>query len=305
MKYRVEITRRNFILASGALTLFAPFSLWREVFADSANSGSEDNQPITIQLGQTGESFVLANGQDRVHVKREPAGANFYKTRWSRNQLGVIKVDHSTHSFMIGDVMSCTGIEDMDFPQEGISDFYFNIAIATPEAIPHLEARDRIFKLLHMLQAAGWRRYIEQSAPRLKGVAALEESIRQLGNYRLDPNYLPTLQEWMRLDDGTGWEFCADGIYLTVEFWRDSQRMDPDKPGAYILSFELKTEDVNYRQGLDREERKRWWELWPEYEKSARHDRAEAEAKARAQGLSIDTTYTDPPILALKRHASP
>ena len=262
-------------------------------------------QTITIQLGQTGESFVLANGQDRVYVKREPAGLNFYKVRWLRNQLGVIKVDHGIHSFMIGDAMSCTGIEDMDFPREGISDFYFNIAIATPEAIPHLEARDRIFKLLHMLQVAGWRRYIDQYKPRFSGKTAVEESVRESGRYSLDPIYIPSLREWMSLNDHAVWKLYAEGVYLVVRFDRDETRMDPGKPGAYILSFELQTEDAYYRLGLDREERKRWWELWPEYEKSARRDRAEAEAKARAQGLAIDTTYTDPPILALKRHTSP
>ena len=82
---------------------------------------------------------------------------------------------------------------------------------------------------------------------------------------------------------------------------RDSQRMNPKEPGAYLLSFELQSETMENKQYFASEDRDRWLELWPEREKRLQQERAEAEAKARAQGLSIDTTYSDPPVLTLQR----
>ena len=294
--------RRNFIRTAGGLILFTPFF---PLAGRAQAKNIMDNQPITIQLGQTGQGFTLLRGGGRMEIQREPAGVNFYTISWSMSSLGVIRVSHGTYSFTLAGALSCMGIEDLDFPAEGIAEFHFDVAPAVPAVISHLEARDRIFRLLHMLQMAGWRRYIDRHKPRFSGKTALEESIQRWGAYCLDPNYVPTLPEWMRLMIGSYWGFYAEGAYLTIEFKRDSRRMDPDKPGAYLVSFTLKNELVYMRGLFKQEKRKHWQEFWPEQEKYFQLERAEAEAKARAQGLSIDTTYTDPPILALKRHTSP
>jgi len=271
---------------------------------DTAGNATID-KIITIKLGQSGESFVLANGRERVNVKREPAGLNFYKVRWQINQLGVAHVDHGIHSFRIENVLSCSGTEDAELLDEGIGVFRFNAAPTNLETIAHLEARDHLFGLLHMLGAAGWRRYIFRAQPRLIGRDALEYSIKKFGVYGLDPDYLPTLDEWMRLDDGARWRLYAAGVYLTIQFMRDSERMNPKEPGAYLLIFELKSETSDSREYFAPEDRSRWLELWPARKKELERERAEAEAKARAQGLAIDTTYTDPPVLALQQGGRP
>jgi len=260
-----------------------------------------NNQPVTITLGQSGDSFVVANGRDRVTVKREPAGLNFYDIKWPRNQLGTIQVSHGFHSFKVEGILGCTGAEDKELREEGISIFDFSVAIATPEAIPHLKARDRIFWLLQMLQAVGWRRQIMPIDPRLNGREALEFSIKEFGVYSLDPNYIPSLKEWMQLGSHAMWNLYADGIYMKLEFNRDAERMNPVEPGAYLLSFEIKSEAEYLKMAFAPEDRNRWLELWPARKKELERERAEAEAKARAQGLAIDTTYTDPPVLALQR----
>ena len=76
--------------------------------------------------------------------------------------------------------------------------------------------------------------------------------------------------------------------------------MKPDLPGAYLLSLQLQTEAEDTKGYFAPADKKRWKDLWPARDKELQQERAAAEAKARAQGLEIDTSYQDPPILALR-----
>ena len=258
------------------------------------------SQTVTIKIGQSGESFVLANGRERIRIKREPAGLNFYEFDWPRSHLGTVRVEHGIHTFSVGNVLGGTGTEDTELLHEGLTPIHFWAGIIAPETIPHIEARDRIMALLQSLRAAGWRRNITRSDPRFKARQAVAESINQLGLYSLDPDYTPTMQEWMSLGNHAIWEHYAEGIYMTVDFRRDQEHMNPNLPGAYLLGFKLTTEAEEMQGYFAPDDKKRWKELWPARNSALQQERAAAEVKARAQGLEIDTTYQDPPILALQ-----
>ena len=265
----------------------------------SVNQESYMAPQATFKFGSTGELFLQDNGRENVLVKREPAGINFYKMRWTTDRYGAVKIEHGMHGFKVDNVLSLSGTEDTETLQDGF--LFFNIsAVITPtDTISHLEARDAMMRMLRTLQQAGWRRYIYRAEPRVKSRSSLLHAYADNLN-GLDLNYVPTLQEWMRLGEKANWYLYADGAYLTMQFMRDETRMHPDQPGAYLLTFELKTEAEDTKGYFAPDDKKRWKELWPARNSALQQERAAAEVKARAQGLEIDTTYQDPPILALQ-----
>jgi hypothetical protein len=71
---------------------------------------------------------------------------------------------------------------------------------------------------------------------------------------------------------------------------------DPTRPGAYLLSFELKSEVEHFRRHVGGSDRKRWKELVPKELKKLANARAAMEAELRHEGITIDDKYVDPPV---------
>lgn len=257
------------------------------------------NHPVIVQLGQSGDSFTETNGRERVNIDRQPAGLNFYSVHFSTASPGVVQIEHGPNSFHVSHVLSISGVEDVDFLHDGIASLDVNAGVTASAVIGHLEARDGIMKLLQNLQEAGWRRVIDRGEARTKARSSLLYAyIDNLNG--LDLRYVPTVVEWMRLGSKACWYLYADGVYLTLQFRRDAKHMNLNLPGAYLLSFEFKTEAEHSRGYFGPADRARWLELWPEREKELQQERVASEAKARTLGLEIDTNYQDPPIVAAK-----
>lgn len=253
---------------------------------------------ISIKVGESAADFMKRLPFARV--QKQPAGLNFYKIpheRGKERRSAVVAVEHGSHSFNIPGVLSISGTEDLEFPNEGISDFDFSAEVNADEFVKHDEARKYFFGLLGMIKAAGWQRVIYASHARLVAKDAFNETLKQSqleGN--LSADYEPSLNEWMQLKEMTDWRFYADGVYLSVYFLRDSKRLDPNQPGAYLISISLSNAESNFRSNFEQNDWPRARELWPELIKEFQMDRKKAEAKAQAAGLKIDTTYQDPPM---------
>lgn len=249
---------------------------------------------VTIKVGEQGPAFEKRY-PNLVKVGRHPAGIDFYKIDLDSNPRGIVTMEHGKHSFTIDDVLGITGTYDHNFLNEGISEFDIYAGITAPELISHDEARLKMYAILQRILQAGWQMNIPRSRPRLHGKDAFNYYLID-SSMSLDTSYLPTFEEWMKINSLTDWSFYADHVYLSVNFTRESTLTDPTKPGAYLISFNLKSENEFYRGYVGGEHRKEWKTRLPAELAKLAPLRAVAEAKLRAQGVKIDETYQDPPV---------
>lgn len=250
---------------------------------------------VEIEVGENGSSFASTNA-DRLKINRQPAGLNFYEIRFPRRERGTATLNSGAQKFIIENVLSITGTEDMDFKDEGISEFSIISAITESDLISHDEARVKFFGMLQGLTRAGWKTTIPLDAPRLRGEEMMRYGLRGKNQATLDPSYVPSLDEWMRMNSLTGWEFYANHTYLNVTFTREHTLTDSTRPGAYIVSVDLKNEAEEFRRHVDGRDRNRWKEVLPKQLKELVHERERKETELRLQGVKIDNTYVDPPI---------
>ncbi|WP_027468844.1 hypothetical protein [Deefgea rivuli] len=258
---------------------------------------------ISIQIGESAAAFT--NRYPFTQIQKQPAGLNFYKIDPDDEQPKrkvMLQVKHGSHSFDVSSVLSISGTEDLDFPREGLSDFDISASIPPANNVMHDDARKYFLNLLKVIQTAGWQRVIYSADARLIAKDAFNETLKDssfAGNLSVD--YQPTLAEWMGLKEMTRWRFYADGVYLSVYFFRDADHLDLAKPGAYLLSLTFSNAESNFRSNFEQKDWPRARELWPELAKEFQADRKKAEAKAQAAGLKIDTTYQDPPMPPVQR----
>ncbi|TCV90686.1 hypothetical protein [Sulfurirhabdus autotrophica] len=254
---------------------------------------------ISIKIGEQGTAFAQRYPA-LVKIQHQPAGVNFYDVDWKQATPGSVTIEHGKYSFVIENVMSVMAGQDLgDEANEGLTEFSINAGITAPDRIPHDEARLKMYAILQQIVQAGWQMNITRSMPRLRGKDALDYQL--VDDYTsLDASYVPTFEEWMKIDSRTDWRFYADHIFLTVNFTRESSLTDPTKPGAYLISFNLKSENEFYRGYVGGEHRKEWKARLPAELAKLAPLRAAAEAKLRAQGVKIDETYQDPPLPDLR-----
>ncbi len=250
---------------------------------------------VNVHPGEQGVDFERRNAGN-VIVDRQPAGLNFYKLDWKTSAPGKITVDHGKYTFTIDNALSFMGTESIDLPKEGMIDIDISAGITAPELIAHDEARLKTSAILQRLTQIGWKRYVHRSDPRLIGKDMLEYVLKESNASSLDPRYVPSLDEWMRLSSRMKWIFYADHLYLDVSFTREQTLQDVNKPGSYILNFTLKTESEYFRRYVGGRERDKWKELLPAALAKRPQMRALAEAKKRALGVRIDEDYQDNPV---------
>ena len=95
--------------------------------------------------------------------------------------------------------------------------------------------------------------------------------------------------------EGT-WYLYADDLFMTLAIRRDIKRMDPDKPGAYLLSFTINSKEEEARRQFAGEQREQWQTLWVEKIKELKRERYAKEKALAAQGYTINPAYQEPKI---------
>lgn len=251
---------------------------------------------VTIKLGESGASY-LTRYPDKIRVNHQPAGLDFYTIRWSKKPRGAARIEHGSHSFSIDNVLSISTAEDQaDLKPEGLFEFSINAGVTDTEFIDHDEARLKTHAILRRILDAGWRPIVLRGTARLSGQARLDAVLNVTDEIGLDARHLPTLEEWMRIPNMTGWPLYADGVFMDISFQRQPNPANAEKSGAYLLTFIVKTEAEYYRNYLKSVDRVRWKEVLPEVMLRQEKYRADEEAKIRDLGIAIDETYRDPPL---------
>jgi len=274
------------------------FIIFMSITACSATE-SENNMAtdvFSIKIGDTTEEYSQRNHlKEKLYIDKQPAGMSFHEKDWDDDSLGTVELIHGKHSFIINNVMSLTGSEDLDFQQNGIDNFRIKAGITKPELIGHTEALTLVHDIFKDLLSRGWKPLTENYDPRLQG----RESYEYLASniiYSPDPSYLLSLDEWMALGSHPKWNFFAEDVFLTVAFHRDTERMDPAKDGAYLLSYRIFSVEQYAKGHFVGDKRNRWQDLWVDMAKEDKQDRYKTEKRLIEKGYHINTDYEDPKV---------
>ncbi|RAN49695.1 hypothetical protein RB25_04780 [Herbaspirillum rubrisubalbicans] len=250
---------------------------------------------LAVSINVSPEKLLREHG-DQIKVVKQGPGINFYTAQWTQQSPGSVTIQPGKFQFTIPYVLGLQGVEESRAPAEGVVQYEVFAGITGPDLIGHDEARQKFFALLQGIRKAGWAPFIDRDDPRIRGRQRLEYVLKSSSASSLDPDYEPTLAEWMQLEDLSRWTFYADHAYLSVAFKREASLRDPDKPGAYLLTYTLMSENQHFRTYVAPQERDRWKELLPATLKTLQAQRQQAEKEWRLKGASIDEGYVDPRV---------
>ena len=253
---------------------------------------------VRISLGDPKKSDLNQPGSS---VDNHPSGTNFFQYDWNDGNLGTLEFMHGKHSFLIDNALSAMGTDANGVP-DGIYQWSVNFGVSPERVDTHKSALARIESLFSDLRRKGWVRYIGINHPRLSGRQAWNY-IKLNPVYSLDPNYMPTMDEWKAtIRKMPHWVFYADGVYLDVSLMESNAEDFIDK-STYLLTITFKNEYSFYGIGYfpgNSEKIANWKKLLPAELQKYHADRLKTEAVLKEQGYAIDTTYQDPPIKALQ-----
>ena len=250
---------------------------------------------INIKINESSTDFVRRNSS-LIKVVNRPPGVNFYVARWDQKKPGTATFDHGKNSFSIENILSITAVEDSLSSQEGLVKFNVNAAPAATDLIGHDEARKKFISVLQNIRKAGWNIFIDEGDPRLRGQAMLNFALSESSSSSLDADYEPTFAEWMSTRSNMLWQFYSNHVYLTVSFSREPTLLDPQKPGAYLISFTIESENEHYRGYVTPNQRAKWKSVLPSQLQYLPGMREKKEDELRAKGIRIDETYQNPPL---------
>ena len=230
-----------------------------------------------------------------IKVQHQPAGIDFYSADWDRPPHAEVVLEHGANSLTIPHAIGLQGQQDLGAEQnEGLHEFAIYAALSEAKLIGHDEARLAMYGLLRKITGQGWKPLTDPSSPRLTGKQRLDYALGSSKYIGLDVAYVPTLDEWMRIESRTPWTFEANGLFLEVSFQREPTLTDPAKPGAYLVTLNVKSQVEYFRGFVDGADRPRWKAVVPALLKQAAETRAHKEAELKAKGIPVDESYSDP-----------
>jgi hypothetical protein len=261
---------------------------------NTPEKSSKMPEKIEITVNQSGKE-LQQRYPDQIKLVNRPPGVNFYSIDWPRESLGSVQLNAGPRPLTIDAALGLSGSDDPNFPAENILEWHIYAGLGNEEEIAQDDARQRFFAILQKIRNAGWQRYIGRGHPRLKGVDALRDAQRS-AVYAQDPDYRPTLEQWMAMDDRSLWRFHADQAYMTVALTRDAARKEINGRGAYFIEFTVTDANEEARKIVGPAQRANWKTALPEELKLLKQDREKSEGELKKQGVAIDEGYQDPPI---------
>ncbi|MCP1170814.1 hypothetical protein [Ralstonia chuxiongensis] len=254
-------------------------------------------QSIEIEIGESPQALIGRYGKAvDVDNKNEQAyGVTFYGVDWPDSSQGTVVIKNQKSEVRLDTALGVSGSFDKAHAEEGIYDYSISLGIFPRNNVTHDQARLQFYEMLKRIQQAGWKRWIYPENPRLAGAEAVRyRLVKDQGVDSLDPEYVPGLEDWMKLPDMTSWRFYLNGVYMDVQMSRDSTRMKVDEPGAYFVKIKLEGYANFWRNAFNEQDRPHWRDLFPGLQRQMRAERASSEQKLNAQGYSVDTSYHNP-----------
>jgi len=248
---------------------------------------------VSVSIGMTGTEFVEKNKLgDTVSIDRQPAGINFYKYGWPSDNRGKIKFLHGGQGFEVNDALGVLCPEYADGRDGGFTNISISFGFAGGGKVSHDQVRMDFLDFIDHLRSLGWTRVISYSDPRLTGVEAYN-FYKKDSFYSFPLDYRPSLEEWMTLDDPQ-WRLRANGVFVDIEFHRDSERMDPDGLGSYLFVMKIQSAEQFAKDQFEPEDRDDWIDLWEDEIRKLKQHRYTKEKLIEESGGTIYTDYRDP-----------
>lgn len=255
-------------------------------------------EQVNIKVGEKGANFLKRHPNLVKTWQSLPGVVQDYRVSWDVNSRGSVRLDHGVHSVTIEHVLTLLSSQDLkERAADGLDEVNITAGLRAPAGVDHDEARLKTFEILRRIEAVGWKTITPRSRPRLTGRERLAYAIDESGSIGMDTKEIPTLEQWMRIEDLAPWRFYADRLYLEVSFRRSSAHMDLKQPGIYQLSFNIKTDTEYFRGFAGPHNRHRWKEVVPAELVKLAKVRAQKEAELKAKGFAIDESYQDPPVV--------
>ena len=250
---------------------------------------------VSINVGETGNEF-MARYPGFAKVTHSTPSVDYYEVNWSSQAPGTVVVERGKRSIRIEHVLGLQAPQELgSIRDEGLNSISIRAGITSPELIAHDRAKNEVYAMLGKFLAEGWQQVIERSEPRLAGEQRMQYTFATSSLNGLDASYVPALADWMRIENGTPWSFYADGLYLDIAFRREPTLVDTNRPGVYLLTFNIKTEAEYFRGFAGPENRATWrTSLQGALEKMSAV-RAAKEHELLAKGYAITDSYRDPP----------
>ncbi|SCK08710.1 hypothetical protein [Vogesella sp. LIG4] len=280
-----------FIMLAGITVIAIVFLTFSNKDAKAMAQDNAFPSQVKVAFGQSGASLEQQYG-DLTSANKKNFGLNFYYINAdSRGKTMRAIIKTGTLETVIPQATLINAAEDRD-RKVGINNLLITAKVKEGGMQPHPIAHQYVLNLIQSLRKTGWRYYISETKPRLKGKAALDYFTQN----NIDPDYPLSFEQWMALPAPLTWEFYADHTYLTLQVDRDVNHLDPAKPGAYFISLTFTPREETERLGVDEKDRDHWRDTWVKRNLAFRALRNIKEAKLRAQGVPIDTDYKDPPL---------
>ena len=253
-------------------------------------------QLFTVKLGIQPDEYIKLNGLDpKSNIDEQPAGLNFYEKDWPSDSRGKVYVDHEKHSFILKNMLTAVGVENVSFPERGIKSYNLNGGGASQSLDFHDAIRKRFLLFLQELKEKQWEPYIYFSDPRLPESEAVRYLLEEDDYYTIPLSYSLSHEEWMQLKNPK-WRLYVDGVFLDITFNRDSKAMDPNGYGSYLFSYQLYDSNEKGANQMKSNDRQNWKNLWVDKIKELKKIRYAKEAELIKKGYTIDTDYVDPKI---------
>ncbi|MCD5360430.1 hypothetical protein [Chromobacterium aquaticum] len=281
------------------LALLVAFATVIAIAFNTSNKSQESPKKMTPSYPSNIELAMYQHGDDWqkkyptvVAAETQNFGLNFYKAmNFDPNALPSVTINAGETKTVIPKVLSISATEEKNRSPEIIS-IFITARVKNGGAMSHDEARLYILDLIEKFTAAGWKIAFSFNKPRLSGIHALN----YYGADALDPNYKLSLAEWMQLDGSLNWKLYLNHTYMRVTVDRDQDHLDPNKPGAYIISLTIEPHEEVQRMYVDQKERDHWRQLWIPIARKLRSERNIKEATLKAQGIPIVSDYKDPEL---------
>lgn len=248
---------------------------------------------ITVKINQPGADFKN-HYPGIVRVERQPAGITFYQINWKANAKGIVKLDMNDSSFAFDRVLGLIGSENNEEENLGIYQIVITSSITDADKISHEDARKEFFSILKQIKNSGWSPIIPFTAPRLRGRDMLNYLLESGNPTTLDADYELNIDEWMKIENLTSWEFEKGKVFLDVSFVRSAAELEDQKSMTYIVRYSIKSDVAYFKEFIDPGATDPWKLLLPGELKNSAERRRHLENSLEKTGIKIDKTYTNP-----------
>jgi len=273
--------------------------VWQLFAQGKIMSQKTEGKRITLILDE-GEAVFEKRMAKELSTERYPIGATFHEFTFPnmnispKNNKMILKVAKSSLTFEYA-----MGYTVFMADTRKVNDISMKLGMGEgKDGVTHEKAKEHMYAILEQIMDSGWKRYIDNSNPRICAKEALlaEHYDSNLSGVGLDPNYFMNFEEWFFISTYHWNFFYKNEALMDITLHRQAADKDLAKPGGYFLSIDVKSVENSLRSNFKPEERDDWRALWMKELPRYQAFRPKAETDAIAKGYHICTKHEEAPF---------